>query len=454
MKGLFGIFSNHFFFYFFVFLGAFLLRLCYGLCSPFWGTDEKQIYLLGLKYYTTGDFPYYGPDVVYTQSQIPGALQGILVGLPLYLLPIPEAPFILLNLLNTSALLLFAYYLSKRISKLSSWLIYVWLLTAPWTLNYSTHIINPSYVLPAAILFFIAVFELLIFYQKPMIRPHYAFSMMGFSLLWIMQIHMSFVLLIPYVLFPLWRGVGGGYGQICENRKNKNSNIKNILYFLLGASISGSLLLPTYLQYGILQGTGSIEANVVLNFGNLKEITAIITRFLSFSSFEVGTFIGYNLESRLQFLQQYPWFAPFIVLLTLAGFLQIGYLIVSFWSNQALQTEEGKRVKYFTLLSLLLVYFSFLFSIKGPSPHTFYVILPVSMLYAFFCWQDLWEKPFWRKVTSLMLILGICFHLHLAHSHFHHHSLYKNRTLPQKAIDQKNYKILGNRRSEDWECCY
>ena len=62
MKGLFGISSNRFLFYFFVFLGAFLLRLCYGLCSPFWGADEKQIYLLGLKYYTTGDFPFYGPE--------------------------------------------------------------------------------------------------------------------------------------------------------------------------------------------------------------------------------------------------------------------------------------------------------------------------------------------------------------------------------------------------------
>ena len=299
---------------------------------------------------------------------------------------------------------------------------------------------------------------------------------------------MSFVLLIPYVIFCFYCNKGIGYlfirkinpfkksesyveekgirylilrkinpfkkTESCFEEKGIRYLCYNILYFLLGASISGSLLLPTYLQYGILQGTGSIEANVVLNVENLKEITAIITRFLSFSSFEVGTFIGYNLESRLQFLQQYPWFAPFVVLLTLAGFLQIGYLIVSFWSNRALQTEEGKRVKYFTLVSVLLVYFSFLFSIKGPSPHTFYVILPVSMLYAFFCWQTLWEKPFWRKVATFMLVLGICFHLHLAHSHFHHHSLYKNRTLPQKAIDQKNYKILGNRRSEDWKCCY
>src|SRR6185312_14727890 len=33
---------------------AFLFRLVVGLCSPFWTTDdEKQIYLIGLKFYAT-----------------------------------------------------------------------------------------------------------------------------------------------------------------------------------------------------------------------------------------------------------------------------------------------------------------------------------------------------------------------------------------------------------------
>ncbi len=450
MKGFHGIFQKPTLRYVLIFLIAFLARLGYGLCSPFWGTDEKQVYLLGLKYYTTGDFPYYGPDVVYTQSQIPGALQGLLVGLPFHLLPIPEAPFILLNLLSTAALMLFAYYLHKRIPSLSSWLIYGWLMTAPWTLNYSTHIVNPSYVLPAAILFFIAVFERLIFYHRPLIRPHYAFAMMGFSLLWIMQLHLSFVLLIPYI------GMCFYFNSRSKGSRYLRSKIffKNVLYFIGGAAISGSLLMPTYLQYGMINGTGSIEANVVINLQNLKELTTIITRFFSFASYETSVFIGYNLDSRLQFLQQYPLFAPFIAVLTLVGFLQVAYLVVSFFLNSALQSAEGKRVKWLTFFSIGMLYGSFIFSIKGPSPHTFYILLPVSMLYAFFCWQTLWAKPFWRKVAIFVLIFGFCFHLHLAHNHFKHHSLYKNRTLPQKAITLKNYKILGSRRSEDWNCCY
>ena len=80
-----------------LFLIFFPMRLAFGLFSEFWFEDELQIYLVGLKFYTTGHWPFYGPDVVYTHYQIPGALQGLLVGIPFYIMQIPEAPYILLN---------------------------------------------------------------------------------------------------------------------------------------------------------------------------------------------------------------------------------------------------------------------------------------------------------------------------------------------------------------------
>ena len=48
-----------------------------------------------------------------------------------------------------------AWYIRVRLPSLPRWLVWGWLMTVPWTLQYSTHIINPSYVLPAAIVFFI-----------------------------------------------------------------------------------------------------------------------------------------------------------------------------------------------------------------------------------------------------------------------------------------------------------
>src|ERR1041385_5336464 len=160
---------------------AFLFRLFIGLCSQFRDSDTTQIYLLGLKFYTTHAWPYFGPDVVWGEIQIPGALQGLLVGGPLFVLPIPEAPFILLNLLSFAALCLLAWYCEKRFSELPRWFIWSWLLTAPWVLDFSTTIYNPSYLLFASVLFFVGALEIYPATTKRVISTWLANFMMGFA---------------------------------------------------------------------------------------------------------------------------------------------------------------------------------------------------------------------------------------------------------------------------------
>src|SRR5215204_4446939 len=94
-------------------LVAFLFRLGFGLCAAFQDADSTQIYLLGLKFYTTHAWPYFGPDVVWGEVQVPGALQGLLIGLPLFAAPLAEAPYILLNLVSFASLCLLAWYCCK-----------------------------------------------------------------------------------------------------------------------------------------------------------------------------------------------------------------------------------------------------------------------------------------------------------------------------------------------------
>src|SRR5690349_1588556 len=79
-------------------LALFAFRLGFGLTRELFFEDETQVFLIGLRYYATGVWPYFGADVVWTQSEIPGALQGLLVGLPFHVAPIPEAPYVLINL--------------------------------------------------------------------------------------------------------------------------------------------------------------------------------------------------------------------------------------------------------------------------------------------------------------------------------------------------------------------
>jgi len=72
-------------------LALFAFRLGFGLSSEFMFEDETQIFLNGLRHYTTGEWPYFGPDVVWTKSEIPGALQGVLISTPMRIVPVPEA---------------------------------------------------------------------------------------------------------------------------------------------------------------------------------------------------------------------------------------------------------------------------------------------------------------------------------------------------------------------------
>src|SRR6185295_11182295 len=195
----------------------FAFRLLFGLCSEFFTEDETQIFLLGLRYHATGHWPFFGPDVVWTKSEIPGALQALLVSVPLSLAPIPEAPFVLLNLLSFGALAALAWYTCQQLPRLPRWLIWGWFLTIPWTLQFSTHVINPSYVLPAAIVFFLGFFEAIPALSLRRISPPAAHALMGDAITWVMQIHMSWPLLAPFLLVGWLSRRGDGAGALVVN---------------------------------------------------------------------------------------------------------------------------------------------------------------------------------------------------------------------------------------------
>jgi hypothetical protein len=412
----------------------FLFRLGYGLSSDFWTEDERNIYLLGLKFFTTGRWPYFGPDVVWTQSQIPGALMGLLVGLPFYVLAIPEAPFVLLNLLSFSSLLLLAWYVRRRLPPLPAWFVYGWLLTAPWTLGFSTHVVNPSYVLPASIVFFIGFFETLPALRAGLLPPWLGGAMMGFALLWIAQIHMSWVLLPPFLLLASGLAAREKRGQLPGA----------LLGLAIGASVSGSLLLPTLVVHG-LAGSGGVERTVQLHPLGLGTLAEILTRFLSFASFEVSRFLGLSTARRLVFLFQHPWMVPVVLYVGIAGVIQV-VLLAAFWFKRSSARKEWPAVKMLALATPLWIYLAFFFSVQSPWPHAYYVALPVAMIYGFYCYAFVADRPAWRRGGALLLALGLLFHLGLAVGKGPWRSLYRDRGLVSLALDSHEFRLLGERR--------
>ncbi len=421
-------------FFFMLLLLLFGFRLVYGLTSEFWFEDEIQIYLIGLKFYASGHWPWFGPDVVYTSSQIPGALQGLLVGLPFYLLPVPESPSLVANLMSFVSLSCLAWYIRRILPEIPWWFVWIWVLTSPWTLNYSTTVLNPSYALTGGIFFFIAFLETVPSLSKNLLNRSTSYFLMGFALFWTMQLHISWIIMVPYLL----------YSAILSLRVRK-SLAKELFYFCLGAAIPLALLIPTFVEFGFGAGSGNAGANIKINWQNVKEIVTLISRYLSFASYELPRFLGSDTPSRLELVKHYWPFLPFFIYTLLIGLVQPVVLFVFIF----IPSKIPVQVRLLTGLTMLVLWISFFFSVKGPSSHTFYITFPLAMIYSMFVWKELFIHLWFRRMMASMLISGILVSGVLIHEHYYSRSLYKNREVVQRAISEKNYHILGERRSYD-----
>lgn len=415
-------------------IAAFAFRLAFGLCSEFWMEDETQVYLLGLRYHASGQWPYFGPDIGGIRAQLPGALQALLVGVPLNVAPVPEAPFVPVNVLSAASLALLAWYVRRRLPSLPAWLVWGWLFTAPWMLQFSTHVVNVSYLLPAGILFFVGALEALPPLRVGAVDVRAAHFMMGFALLWVMQLHMSWVVLVPFVVAAF----------ACEARDGARPLVRGLAWTAAGAVLPGALLLPTLIAHGPLAG-GTQQA-IKPEWVGPAALATIAGRFLSFASFEIIRFLGRSTARRLYFFSQHLWLAPLAVVLGLAGLAQpVAMALLWFRKNPA--DPQWRALKWTVLATVLLLYFSYSFaSNKDPQAHAYYVVAPLAMVYAFHCFRQV-DSPALRKVAAAVIGLGIVFHAGLAAARIEDRSLYKNRPLVAAAVRTKVAEMFGQRRA-------
>jgi hypothetical protein len=414
-------------------IAAFAFRLAFGLCSEFWFEDETQVFLLGLRYYSSGLWPYFGPDIGGVRAQLPGALQALLVGLPMRLVAVPEAPFVVLNVLSVAALAAFAWYVRRRLPSLPGWLVYGWLLTASWTLNFSTHVVNVSYLLPTGILFFVGLLEALPALRAGVVSVPAAHFMMGSALLCVVQLHMSWVVLVLFLLVAF----------VSRMREGAASFYRAAAWTVLGAALPGSLLLPTLWVYGLRAG-GTDQA-LRVEWVDPSKLAMIAARFLSFPSFEIARFLGRSTARRVYFISQHAWLAPFAVIVGLAGVVQ-PVLMALLWFRKDPENPHWRPLKWMVLATIVVLYFSyFLASNKDPQAHAFYVVFPLAMLYAFHCFRHI-DSPRFRKVAAAVLVTGAVYHAGLAAARLGERSLYKNRRLVMAAIGTRIPEILAHRR--------
>jgi hypothetical protein len=421
-------------------VALFAFRLWFGLSSEFFFEDETQIYLMGLRYYATGHWPFFGPDVVWTKSEIPGALQALLVGIPLRLAPIPEAPFVLLNLLSFAALAALAWYVCEQLPHSPRWLVWGWFLALPWTLQFSTHIINPSYILPAAVLFFLGFFEALPAFTLRRIPTPIAFAMMGAAVTWVMQIHMSWPLLAPFVL-AAW---------VSRRTDGARRLAIDAAAIVAGALVPALALLPTLAQYGLNAGSGGVGRNLHPHFVNPWIAVTTLARFFSFASMEINRFIATDGAKRLEFFQRHLWLVPAAGVLWLAGVVQPLLMLIYAFRSRAKWPAALPRPQWIALrrlvgASVVLIYASYSLVMEPPQAHGFYVLAPIALMFAAFWWTFV-DSPRARAIAGGVLALSIVFHGGLAWARMSEISLYKDRAPVAAAIRLKEPQMFAHRR--------
>jgi hypothetical protein len=415
-------------------VALFAFRLYFGLSSRFFTEDESQIFLIGLRYYATGHWPYFGPDVVWTASEIPGALQGLLIGAPLTAVPVPESPIVLLNIVSFASLAALAWYITRRVPSVPRWLVWGWAMTVPWTLEFSTHITNPSYVLAGAVVFFIGFFEAVPAIRVGVLPVPAAFLAMGAGVGWIMQVHMSWYLTLPYLGFVWLSRRADGFAKMA-------------LYVAAGAAgaaLPGLALFPTALQYGATGGSGGTLRNLHIHFVSPVEILVTLARVFSFSSLEINRFIEVDGARRLLYLRSHLWLIPPMALVWATGMVQPVWMLVS-WFRSRLTSPDWRALRLVVAFSVGLVYFSYWFAIEPPQAHAFYLVAPVSFLFAAYCWSMI-DSPGWRKAAAVILAVNIAYEVGFAATQFSTTSLYTNRRAVTQAIALKSPEMFGHRR--------
>jgi len=259
------------------------------------------------------------------------------------------------------------------------------------------------------------------------------------GLLWIGQLHMSVYLLLPVTVAVF----------VAVARARPRTFAAEVLAFAAGAAVAGLTLVPTIRHVGLAGVLGRAGQNVVFEPGNLLRLPQVAAEYFSFASFEIARFIGSNTPDRLAFLARFWWAAPFVLAAAALGVAQAVVLAAGLFWNRAMPSGWG-AVRAAAAIVLALVYASFVWSVRTPTSHTFYVVLPPVLIYACYCWDRLFDRRAVRRAALVLFVCGGVTQIAVAARNLQDRSLYTNRPLVVRAIDEKNDRLVGERRTDAW----
>jgi hypothetical protein len=147
-----------------------------------------------------------------------------------------------------------------------------------------------------------------------------------------------------------------------------------------------------------------------------------------------------------------PWMIPLAAITAAAGLAQpIWMVFTALRRRVGGYAAEWRRLRLLMVATILLVYGSYFFSVRGPQVHSFYLLLPLAMMFAATCWQVRAEARGGRmrgleRLAAVVIVSSVMVHAGLAVYRWPRLSMYSNRPLVAAAIADRTDRYLGDRR--------
>ncbi len=407
-----------------------VFRIFLGIQINFSHEDYKQIYLIGLENAFSGDWSFWGPDVIWSKTRLPGAMQGLLAGIPLRLTKHQYSPIILSNIIAFAGLVLLAFYAKRRFPNLSLYFLLALFLLFPFGLFNGVVLLNTSYLIFSGAILFIAVFELFIYRNDLLLNSWLYFFALGFSLMFTYQLHLTWVVFIPFIFILFY----------LEWRRNPDKWWRLISYFALGCIISGITLLPTLLTYGNVIMTGSGE-NISLHLKKTFAIFDISVRYLGMATIDI------NQSRNFTELFSDKCFMGTILIWTVKIFAIFQFICICISFFFLKKSIEFKKTILLFFLTIVIALFLYILSTKHFTIRTYILLYPIPIWLSLFSYSYLIKYRFVKSILNLSLILIFVTSLGIAISNFNDKYSFKSvENKIEKAIQKENPYEFSERR--------
>jgi hypothetical protein len=361
-----------------IFIVSLSVRLIYGYYS-WYIRDQARIFDLGFSIFKYHNIPIHGSPVVYSDSLLPGSLQGILASIPLFISNgNPYSIIVFVQVLNLIACVIIAKTYSNIFEKIDKKFIFAFILLNPMNIIFS-YAWNPSFMIIFTSLFFLGLQK--VFKNK---NDQFGLFLIYFPHLLLLQLNLQFLILSVLLVVLI---------------------IKRIISFpsikILSISIMPGIvtLTPYVLDKVFLSSIGNnswnlkgnIFENIQFHPENLISFFHVTARFLSFSTGEVSRNLGHG------FIASTPLIWPFFIIGMLGSIFIFIFSILFYLSKNhwlVILKSENKldifqKMDFFLLLLPIITTLLFLFSITPPTTHKIWSLFP-------FCFY-----PFFRSINYL-----------------------------------------------------